>query len=230
VWLLHLSRKRLFSKLAPGETAARRWATSFHRIPTVEEPNDSWTRVGITAAFANVEDSDLTRRTTTTAMNQEPEGMVGSDSRRVRSPRFPTARFHVTTGPASLFGRVHFKMRGRYQLKTHPAHVQERAVERDAPMDRLTDFDSSVWRLMTAEVRTDKGRFVNTSWSVDVAGTTWWVVIGFDQTMKTVIRASEEKLGLGDGIVRSGPLYAKVAMVNRDLMAAESTPSQEEHN
>ena len=119
-----------------------------------------------------------------------------------RSPRFETARFHVETGPSSLFERVRFKMVGRYQLKAHPVHVRDRALERDAPMERMAAFDSEAWMLMTAEVRTDKGKFVSTSWAVDVDGTTWWVVVGFDQTMKTVIRAGQAKRGLGDGIVR----------------------------
>lgn len=163
------------------------------------------------------------------AMNPDPERTIDKKAGRGRSPRFETARFHVQTGPSSLFERVRVKMAGRYQLKTHPAHVQDRALEHDAPMERLAIFDSEVWALMTAEVRTDKGKFVSTSWAVDVDGTTWWVAIGFDQTMKTVIRAAEAKRGLGNDVVRSGPLYTKVAQVNRDLMAAEGR-SEEAHS
>jgi hypothetical protein len=79
---------------------------------------------------------------------------------------------------------------------------------------------------MTAEVRTDKGKFVNTAWSVDIDGEEWWVVIGFEATMKTVIRASPGKLGLGDDIVRSGELYDFVARVNTQLMADEPVDSR----
>jgi hypothetical protein len=141
-------------------------------------------------------------------------------------PRFRVARFHVSTGPSALFERVRFKMRDVRDLKTHPRHVQDRAYERDAPLHRLQTFDPDRWRLMTAEVRTDKGKFVNTAWSVDIDGEEWWVVIGFEATMKTVIRASPGKRGLGDGILRSGELYDFVARVNTQLMADEAADSQ----
>lgn len=70
---------------------------------------------------------------------------------------------------------------------------------------------------MTAEERTDKSKFVNTAWGVDVGGQEWWVVIGFESTMKTVIRASSGKLALGAEIVRSGELYECLGRVNRAL-------------
>lgn len=133
-------------------------------------------------------------------------------------PRFPVARFHISTGPPVLFERVRFKMRDVRALKTHAGHVQARAYERDAPLDRLRDFDPERWRLVTAEVRTDKGKFVNSAWAVDVDGQEWWVVIGFDSTVKTVIRAALGKLALGADIVRSGELYDFVATVNGQLM------------
>ena len=133
-------------------------------------------------------------------------------------PRFPVARFHASTGPPELFERVRFKMRDVRALKTHARHVEERGYERDAPLDQLQNFDPNYWRLMTAEVRTDKGKFVNTAWSVDINGQEWWVVIGFDATMKTVIRAARGKQALGAEIVRSGDLYEFVASVNRQLM------------
>ena len=74
---------------------------------------------------------------------------------------------------------------------------------------------------MTAEVRTDKGKFVSTAWSVIVNGRNWWVVIGWDGALKTVINADRPKLGLGTDIVLDGPLYEMVAKVNRELMDAE---------
>ncbi|OFV95853.1 MAG: hypothetical protein A3H28_08955 [Acidobacteria bacterium RIFCSPLOWO2_02_FULL_61_28] len=133
-------------------------------------------------------------------------------------PKFTTARFNALTGPPELFERVRFKMQDVRVLKTHARHVQDRGYERDAPFDKLQDFDPDRWRLMTVEVRTDKGKFVNSAWSVDVDGQEWWVVIGFDSTMKTVIRAARGKLALGADIVRSGELYDFVASVNRQLM------------
>lgn len=137
-------------------------------------------------------------------------------------PKFPVARFHALTGPPELFERVRFKMRDVRALKTHARHVEERAYERDAPLDQLQNFDPNRWRLMTAEVRTDKGKFVNTAWSVEIDGQEWWVVIGFDATMKTVIRAARGKLALGAEIVRSGELYDFVARVNRRLMLEDA--------
>ena len=133
-------------------------------------------------------------------------------------PKFVTARFHAWTGPPELFERVRFKMLDVRVLKTHARHVQDRAYERDAPLDTLQNFEPDRWRLMTAEVRTDKGKFVNSTWSVDVDSQEWWVVIGFGATMKTVIRAARRKLALGADIVRSGELYDFVASVNRQLM------------
>lgn len=133
-------------------------------------------------------------------------------------PRFQTARFHVLTGPPELFARVRFKMQDLRVLKTHARHVQNRSYEREAPLERLQHVDPNRWRLMTAEVRTDKGKFVNTAWSVEVDGHEWWVVIGFDATVKTVIRAARGKLALGNDIVRAGDLYEFVARVNAQLM------------
>lgn len=140
-------------------------------------------------------------------------------------PRFPVARFHISTGPPVLFERVRFKMRDVRVLKTHAGHVQARAYERDAPLDRLRAFDPEQWRLVTAEVRTDKGKFVNSAWAVDVDDQEWWVVIGFDATMETVIRAARGKLALGTDIVRAGDLYDFVASVNRQLMLEDSPPT-----
>jgi hypothetical protein len=114
-----------------------------------------------------------------------------------------------------------FKMQGQYDLLVHPRHVQERAFDREAPLQLLRRFDSDRWQLRTAEVRTDKGKFVNTAWEVEVDGSLWWVVIGFDKTMKTVIRTSRFKRGLGQRIVRGGPLFDFVEQVNRTLMEEE---------
>ena len=143
--------------------------------------------------------------------------------------KFAVARFHALTGPPELFERVRFKMRDVRVLKTHARHVQDRSYQRDAPLDRLQNFEPDRWRLITAEVRTDKGKFVNSAWSVDIDGQEWWVVIGFDATMKTVIRAAHGKRALGSDIVRSGVLYDFVASVNGELMRedADSAPTRD---
>ena len=61
---------------------------------------------------------------------------------------------------------------------------------------------------------------------MDVDGQEWWVVIGFDATMKTVIRAARGKLALGPDIVRSGELYEFVASVNAQLMLDDAGSEQ----
>ena len=67
---------------------------------------------------------------------------------------------------------------------------------------------------------------MNTAWSVDVDGQEWLVVLGFDATMKTVIRAARGKLALGPDIVRSGELYEFVASVNAQLMLDDAGSEQ----
>ena len=66
-------------------------------------------------------------------------------------------------------------------------------------------------------------KFVNSAWVVDVDDQEWWVVIGFDATMKTVIRAAPGKLALGADIVRAGELCDFAATVNRQLMLEDVT-------
>ena len=136
--------------------------------------------------------------------------------------RFNKARFHISSGPEALFERVRFVMSGRKELRLHARHFQERADERDAPLDRIKSFDSSEWKLETAEVRTDTGKFINSTWSLIVRGSCWRVVIGLHDTVETIIRADKAKSGFGDSIVRSGEVYDFVAKVNRELMQAES--------
>ncbi len=137
--------------------------------------------------------------------------------------RFEKARFHVETGPTALFDRVRFKMTGRRELRWHAAHLRERAAERRAPLEQLMTFDAARWELVTAEVRVDTGKFVNSTWAVTVAGARWLIVIGFGDTVETVI--CTDKRGLGDEVVRSELVFERVAQVNAALMAAEvATP------
>jgi hypothetical protein len=131
--------------------------------------------------------------------------------------RFEKARFHVQTGPASLFDRIQFKLRGRRELKLNAGHLRQRAYDREAPFDLIKWFDADDWELMTAEVRSDTGKFVNSAWRRTVGGACWWIVIGLHDTLETVIRAGR-KTGLGESVVRGGDLYRFVDRVNRDLM------------
>ncbi|MFC7028535.1 hypothetical protein ACFQH8_16120 [Halomicroarcula sp. GCM10025710] len=66
--------------------------------------------------------------------------------------------------------------------------------------------------MKTAEVRTDKGLFVNAAWACQVEGRDWWVVIGYNDTAVTVIETDKE--GLGPNIVTEGELYDYVDEVN----------------
>ena len=75
------------------------------------------------------------------------------------NPRFETARFHVDSGPESLFERVCAKMAGKRTLKFHASHFIVRAEERTAPIEQIRQFDTNEWELKTVEVRTD-----NFSW------------------------------------------------------------------
>ncbi|WP_302080603.1 hypothetical protein [Salinibaculum rarum] len=129
------------------------------------------------------------------------------------SHQFETARFHIRTGPDSLFQRVRSVLDEPTELRIDPDHVQKRAEERSAPLDKLKHFDPEEWELKTAEVRKDKCLFVNTAWSCTVDGRNWWVVIGYDDTVVTVIESDKD--GLGEQIVTSGELYDEVEMINR---------------
>jgi len=126
-----------------------------------------------------------------------------------------TERFHVETGPESLFRRVRVVMQ-ETELKLHADHFQQRADERDAPIEKMMPFRPEEWQLRTAEVRTDTGKFVSTAWYREIGGQRWWIVIGLHDTVVTVFPS--DKQGLGDEIVRSGMLYAFVQSVNRKLL------------
>lgn len=85
---------------------------------------------------------------------------------------YKTARFHIEFGPKSLFDRVRFKMKDEHKLYLEGTHFKQRLGERDIPEDivqSLCDFDINSWTLRTAEVRTDRGKFVNHAASAPLA-------------------------------------------------------------
>ena len=134
---------------------------------------------------------------------------------------YPKARFHVEFGPPSLFERVHFKMKDAHKLYLAGTHYQRRLSERDIPLgilEALLDFDASTWTLKTAEVRTDRGKFVNSTWERVIDGHHYWVTIGIGNYVKTIVDRATSGM---DKCIRSGELYDFVEKVNADLMAAE---------
>lgn len=133
-------------------------------------------------------------------------------------PRFETARFHVESGPDSLFVRVRHILREPVRLTARGGHVVERAGQRDAPVEELVCFDPGGWELVSAEVRTDTGKWVKSTWRVRADGRDWWVVVGLGNALVTVIDVDPWRRGRGQGVVVEGPLYAKVAAVNTELM------------
>lgn len=103
-------------------------------------------------------------------------------------------------------------------LRIHADHLQDRAAARDATLDELRDFDPAEWELMTVEVRADEGTFVRTAWRRDVDGRTWWIVIGYRDTITSVYPAERAARKLGSDVVRAGDAYQFLATVNAALM------------
>lgn len=135
--------------------------------------------------------------------------------------KFNKSRFHIDYGPSSLFARVLFKMKGVEKLKMHSTHFNMRLEDRNINenvMEQLKKFDINKWRLVTVEVRDDKGKFINSTWERIIDGTRYWITIGFNNTIQTiVIKSSYGK----DKCVTSGELYNYVARVNKELMESE---------
>ena len=134
---------------------------------------------------------------------------------------YPKARFHIQFGPPSLFERVHFKMRDAHKLYLDGTHYKKRLSERDIPtevLEALLDFDASTWNLQTAEVRTDRGKFVNSTWEKVIDGHHYWVTIGIGNYVKTIVDRTTSGM---EKCIRSGELYDLVEHVNVELMTAE---------
>lgn len=132
---------------------------------------------------------------------------------------YQKARFHVEFGPPSLFERVHFKMKDARKLYLQGTHYQKRLSERDIPPripEALLESDASTWMRKTAEVRTDRGKIVNSAWERVIDGHHYWGTIG--NYVKTIVDRTTSGM---DKCVRSGELYDFVERVNAELMDAE---------
>ena len=127
-------------------------------------------------------------------------------------------RFHVEFGPPSLFERVRFKMKDVTTLYMDGVHFQTRASERNIPDDimaRLLQFDINEWRVVTASVREDRGKFVDSTWEIVIDGVRYWVTIGMGTFITTIV--IKETSGV-ENCIRSGEYYDFVEQVNRKLM------------
>lgn len=133
-------------------------------------------------------------------------------------PRFQASRFHVESCPDSLFARVRHILSEPVLLKAQGAHVTVRLGQRGAPLDTVTRFDPGTWQLVSAEARTDTGKWVKSTWRVRADGRSWWVVVGLGNALVTVFDVDPRRRGRGDGIVTGGHVYAHVDVVNAALM------------
>jgi hypothetical protein len=79
------------------------------------------------------------------------------------APRFETARLHGESGPASLFTRVRHTLGGHALLTAQGHHATPRPQQRNAPVDQLTALDPENWELVSADVRTNTGRWVKST-------------------------------------------------------------------
>lgn len=143
---------------------------------------------------------------------------------------YPKARFHIQFGPTSLFERVRFKMKDAHKLYLNGTHYKKRLLERNIPseiLEALLDFDASTWALQTAEVRTDRGKFVNSTWEKIIDGHHYQVTIGIGNYVKTIVDRTTSGM---DKCVRSGELYDFVESVNSRLMSEEKDEIDDEQN
>lgn len=132
--------------------------------------------------------------------------------------KFDTARFHVRFGPDSLFSRICFKMKEVNNLQLSIPHFQQRVLERDIPENvvfEIENFDSSQWNVVSAEVRTDTGKFVSSSWTKEIDGRCISITIGLGNRVVTVYEKDSSGV---ERCIRSGPLYDFVKATNQKLM------------
>jgi hypothetical protein len=131
-------------------------------------------------------------------------------------------RFHVDSGPASLFERVRFKIRGARDLVLTHEHFENRQTERSFPSELVLPFDPEEWELLTAEVF-NSGKFGKTTWARVYSGKRWFITFAKGDIAVTAYAGSPRSRGNGPIIVTSGPFFNKVEQVNRELMESETS-------
>ena len=131
--------------------------------------------------------------------------------------KFETRRFHVLTGPASLFERVRFKVLSDPQTLRPGGHARSRRVEYGIPSSILESFPND-WVVMLAEVRVDSGRFVRSTWRKVIGHEAFWLVIGYNPQVVTIYKSGLGKVAMSEIIVTRGEFYNFVAKINHELM------------
>lgn len=136
--------------------------------------------------------------------------------------KYKRVRFHIEFGPQSLFERVKFKMKNVSRLYMDGAHLRTRIKERNISEDilkQLKEFNINEWKLVTASVDRDSGKFVDSTWEILIDNTCYWITIGMGTYVKTIV--IKETSGI-DKCVQSGKYYDFVDEVNKKLMEKES--------
>ena len=131
-------------------------------------------------------------------------------------------RFHVDFGPESLFERGRFKTRDVHKLYMDGRHFNKRKSERSIPeevLGKLQVFDINERILKTAEVRPDRGKFMNSTWEINCNEKQYWVTIGVGNYIITIVQKRSSGIDL---CVRDGQFYDFVRRVNQKLMDDET--------
>ena len=158
-------------------------------------------------------------------------GIAQASAKVKKNPsfKFERARFHVDTGPESLFERVRFIMRGVHSVKVDGPHFTMRVRERRIPsevVEMVASFNASDWSVVSAEVRLDKGKFVASSWGREYNGRYYVVIIGLGDIAETIydtdLPCPKFRPGrLKNFLENRSPFYDFVEKVNQELMYAE---------
>ena len=72
--------------------------------------------------------------------------------------------------------------------------------------------------MVAASVRSDRGKFVDSTWEACVDDLRYWVTIGMGNYVRTIV--AKDSSGV-EKCVRGGDFYEFVERVNRELMDAE---------
>ena len=137
-----------------------------------------------------------------------------------RSVRIQESRFHVDTGPTSLFERVLFKFSDVESLSLQVQNFKKNDTMNtpDEIYDALVCFDRSKLNLIMAETRNDSGKFISSTWSIQTTDGTYWVEIGFNNSIKSIIKPTRKQ---NPEVIKSGNMFNFVSEVNDKLMKRE---------